>query len=125
MIVRMLRWLGTACFAVALASAAASPVCAPGCASPTLPLPPPAVPSITPSTAGHVHLSSTRGAEPNAIIVIVNHNPALPDDGRVFGSQADGLGTWDADVVAAKGDALSITQEYGTTRSAPVTVQVP
>ena len=96
------------------------------CASPTLPLPPPSLPAIGASTlAGKVRLSSTRGAEPNAIIVVFNRNPGLPGDQRVSGAQADGVGTWDADVLAAPGDVLDISQEYGTMRSAPTTVQVP
>jgi hypothetical protein len=96
-----------------------------GCASPTLPLPPPALPTIgASSTPGHVHLSSTRGAEPNAIVVIVNRNPALAGDERVSGAQADVEGTWDAEVLAAKGDVLDITQEYGSTRSPSTTVTV-
>ena len=96
------------------------------CASPTLPLPPPSLPEVgVSSIAGKVRLSSTRGAEPNAIIVIFNRNPALAGDHRVSGAQADGVGTWDADVLAAGGDVLDISQEYGTTRSAPTTVQIP
>jgi hypothetical protein len=100
-------------------------VAAAGCASPTLPLPPPAIPTVeTSAIVGHVHLSSTRGAEPNAIIVIVNPNPALAGDARAFASQADEEGTWDAEVTASKGDVLEITQEYGTTRSPSVTIQI-
>ena len=96
------------------------------CASPTLPLPPPTVPAIVPaSTAGKVHLASTRGAEPNAIIVIYNQNPGVARDQRVSGTQADAVGTWEADVVATKGDVLQISQEFGTSRSAPIAVQVP
>ena len=96
-----------------------------GCASPTLPLPPPALPTIGVSgAAGHVHLSSTRGAEPNAIIVIVNRNPSLAGDQRVSGAQADVEGTWDAEVLATHGDILDITQEYGSTRSPATTVTV-
>jgi hypothetical protein len=96
------------------------------CASPTLPLPPPAVPTIVASTSpGKYHLSSERGAEPNAIIIVFNRNPAVPRDQRVSGAQADGGGTWDAEVIASAGDYLDISQEFGTTRSAPITVQVP
>jgi hypothetical protein len=91
-----------------------------GCASPTLPLPPPSV-----EQGGKVHLTSVRGAEPNAIIVIYNLNPALPLDQRVSGAQADGVGSWDADTIASTGDVLDITQEFGSTRSPPITVQIP
>ncbi len=74
---------------------------------------------------GKVHLTSDRGAEPNALVIIFNRNPAVPRDQRVSGAQADEVGNWDADVVASPGDYLDITQEFGTSRSAPVTAQVP
>jgi hypothetical protein len=96
------------------------------CASPTLPLPPPAVPDVGPSTeAGRVHLFSRHGAEANAIIVVVNLNPSVPLNQRVDGAQADQEGTWDADVLASSGDVLEITQEFGGTRSAGVRLKVP
>ena len=96
------------------------------CASPTLPVPPPILPTIAASsTPGKVHLSSARGAEPNALVIIYNRNPSVPRDQRVSGAQADDLGSWDAEVVASPGDFLDITQEFGTSRSAPVTAQVP
>ncbi len=96
------------------------------CASPTLPVPPPLLPTITTSSApGRVHLASNRGAEANALVIVYNRNPAVPRDQRVSGAQADDLGTWDAEVVASPGDFLDITQELGTSRSAPVTAQVP
>ena len=96
------------------------------CASPTLPLPPPSIPAISASSLpGKVHLSSTHGAEANAIIVIFNQNPKVPRDQRVSGAQADEAGTWQTDVLASPGDVLDVSQEYGTTRSAPVAVQVP
>jgi hypothetical protein len=95
------------------------------CASPTLPLPPPQIPTVTvASTPGYVHLSSKGGAEPNAIIVIVNQNPAVANDKRVSGSQADDTGSWDADVLAAKGDVLEISETSGTDTSPSITVQV-
>jgi uncharacterized membrane protein YdfJ with MMPL/SSD domain len=95
------------------------------CASPTLPLPPPSIPSITASAqAGKVHLSSKNGAQANAIIVIVNRDQNLPPDQRVTGTEADDFGSWDAEVIATKGDVLDITEESGTTRSPSTTVQV-
>jgi hypothetical protein len=96
------------------------------CASPTLPLPPPSLPSIGASSVpGHYRLTSDRGAEPNALIIIFNRNPSLPRDQRVSGTQADEHGTWDADVPASPGDYIDVSQEFDTTRSAPVTVQIP
>jgi hypothetical protein len=72
-----------------------------------------------------VHLTSAHGAEPNAIIVIINENPTVPLDRRVSGSEADASGSWDADVTASSGDFLEISQEYASTRSTAITVQVP
>ncbi len=96
------------------------------CVSPTLPLPPPSLPDISGSAmAGKVRLSSMHGAEANAIIVIYNRNPAVDRDKRVSGAQADGVGTWDADVVATPGDVLDVSQEVGNARSAPVTLRIP
>jgi hypothetical protein len=95
------------------------------CASPTLPLPPPAPPVITPEANGMVHLSSVGGAEPNAIIVIINQDPNVPLDRRVGGAQADGNGTWDADVVANHGDVLQITQQFGKNPSPAIDLPIP
>jgi hypothetical protein len=96
------------------------------CTSPTLPLPPPARPTITAGpTAGVVHLSSPHGAEPNAIIVVINQNLQLSKDERADATIADANGTWEIDVKASKGDVLDITQEFGTDRSAPTRIQVP
>jgi hypothetical protein len=96
-----------------------------GCNSPTLPLPPPALPSVQAATdPAKVHLSSTYGAEANAVIVIVNTNPAVPGDKNVGGATADGNGSWFTDVYATNGDSLEISQEFGTTKSAPVRLVV-
>lgn len=97
------------------------------CASPTLPLPPPAVPTVGPAAdADHVKLSAPcGGAEGNAVIVIINTNASVPNDQAVSGSRADACGAWDATVFAHAGDYLNITQEFGTTRSQPAVVQVP
>ncbi|MBL8610683.1 MAG: hypothetical protein JNL38_25310 [Myxococcales bacterium] len=96
------------------------------CAAPTLPLPPPTEPEVSASTeAGKVHLSSKGGVQPNAIVVIYNRNPDVPRDRRVGGSQADGEGSWQADVYASPGDYLDVTQEFGATRSGATTIRVP
>ena len=98
-----------------------------GCISPTLPLPPPGRPTLEPaSDVDHITLVGDPGtAQPNAIIVIVNSNPQVPNDLAVSGSRADVAGAWRAVVFAHKGDVLNITQEFGTTRSPPTAVQVP
>jgi hypothetical protein len=95
------------------------------CTSPTLPLPPPAAPLISVGTEpGTFHLASIAGSEPNALIVIVNRDEALPRNKRVTGTIADEHGTWDANVIANVGDVLDISQESGTTRSPGTTVTV-
>jgi hypothetical protein len=92
------------------------------CASPTLPLPPPELPQVT-SSDGHTFLlsGSCGGAEANATIVIVDTNPLLKLDQRVFGSQTDSCGAWDATITASYGDGIELTQTFGTTRSSPRT----
>jgi hypothetical protein len=95
------------------------------CTSPTLPLPPPAAPLISSGASPDTFkLASVQGAEPNALIVIVNRNEALAPDKRVTGTIADAVGSWDATVNAKVGDVLDISQESGTARSAGTTVTV-
>jgi len=96
------------------------------CASPTLPLPPPEMPSEAPGPdADHIKLTAQcGGAQANAVIVIVNQNPAVPNDEAVSGSRADGCGAWDATVFAHAGDDLTVTEEVDGTESQPATVVV-
>jgi hypothetical protein len=95
------------------------------CTSPTLPLPPPATPLISSGLEPDTFkLTSIDGAEPNALIVIVNRNESLPRSKRVSGTIADATGSWDAIVIAKIGDVLDISQESGTTRSPGTTVTV-
>jgi hypothetical protein len=97
-----------------------------GCASPTLPLPPPAIPTVVAGPdANHVKLVSTcGGAESNAVVIVVNENTAVPGDQAVSGAIANGCGQWDAVVYAHTGDVLHVTQEIGTNGSPPTIVQV-
>ena len=96
-----------------------------GCVSPTLPLPPPLLPTFSGgSEPDTFKLSSVEGAEPNALIVIVNRNDALPRSKRVTGTLADGRGSWDAIVTAKVGDVLDISQESGALRSPPTPLTV-
>ncbi len=83
------------------------------CASPTLPLPPPELPSQTSGAdADHIILSADcGGAEANAILVIVNENPTLRGDQAVSGSIASPCGKWDAVVYGHLGDRLDISQQ--------------
>ncbi len=97
------------------------------CASPTLPLPPPMAPTITQGAAANEYKLSAPcgGVEGGAVIVIENTDTALPDDQRISGSLASDCGSWDATVIANKGDVLNITQNNGSEVSSPVVVQIP
>jgi hypothetical protein len=96
------------------------------CTSPTLPLPPPTAPTISAgSSPDYVRLSAGQGgAEPNALIVVVNRNTDLARDKRVSGTIADEQGAWDLEVFAHVNDTLDISQEIGTARSQGTTVVV-
>jgi hypothetical protein len=120
------KLVGPAAAAVASTLAAFVALAAAGCESPTLPLPPPALPTVAfGPDANHVRLSSTcGGVEAYALVVIVNENPAVPGDQAVGGSIANACGAWDATVYAHKGDLLDVTQEQGTNASTPVRVLV-
>ncbi|MDB4942825.1 MAG: hypothetical protein JWP97_2359 [Labilithrix sp.] len=96
------------------------------CASPTLPLPPPAAPTIASGVAPDTfQLTSIEGAEPNALVIIVNRREDLAPYDRVSGTIADAHGTWTAFVKAAPGDVLDISQQSGSTQSPSTTVTVP
>ena len=100
------------------------------CESPTLPLPPPELPSQEAGVdADHIVLiAQCGGAQPAAVIVIVNTNPAVSGEQAVTGSLANSCGAWEApNVYAHNGDVLEVTQEYGGVLSSAelVTVQVP
>jgi hypothetical protein len=89
------------------------------CASPTLPLPPPELPTQTLGVdADHITLSAGCGSvESDAIVLILNENPALQGDKAVSGSVASDCGQWDASVFAHTGDVLEITQLSGAMTS--------
>jgi hypothetical protein len=95
------------------------------CTSPTLPLPPPSTPLISlGSTPGTYRLSSIQGAEPNALVVVVNRRETLPPSQRVTGTIADAVGSWELVVVASPGDLLDLSQDTGSTRSPSTTVPI-
>jgi hypothetical protein len=115
---RRLRRLRGLLLALACAGAVA-------CASPTLPLPPPTAPSmVTGSAPDTVKLTSLQGAEPNAVIIVINRNTDLPRDQRVSGTISDEQGSWELEVTARPGDLLDIAQDNGTVRSPHTTVTV-
>lgn len=93
------------------------------CVSPTLPLPPPAQPSVFVGSEPNTFLlKSEQGALPNALIVVVNRNASLPRGQRVEGTLADEQGSWELEIVANVGDIVDISQEDGTTRSPAISV---
>jgi hypothetical protein len=96
-----------------------------GCTSPTLPLPPPALPTITAGSEPNTfRLRSDKGALPNALIVSVNRNETLPREDRVRGTIADPQGSWELVVKAHVGDTVDISQEDGSIRSPTTTVEL-
>jgi hypothetical protein len=99
--------------------------CALACTSPTLPLPPPVAPSITTGAEPNTFkLSSENGAQPNALVIVVNRNEALPREERVNGTIADDQGTWEVTIKGTVGDFVDISQESNSARSASTTVQL-
>jgi hypothetical protein len=108
---------------LALGLGAAALLLGAACTTPTLPLPPPAVPSISTGTEPNTfRLASDKGGLPNALIVAVNRNESLPAAKRVAGTIADAQGSWVLDVYGTAGDVIDVSQEDGTTRSSPVSV---
>jgi hypothetical protein len=97
------------------------------CVSPTVPLPPPDLPEVVfLSDATLVRLVSLRGAQPNALIVVINRNEKLSREARVSGTLADGEGTWAVTLRADAGDILDITQELASgENSSPRSLVVP
>ncbi len=95
------------------------------CTSPTLPLPPPSLPTVSVGSEPNTfRLKSERGALPNALIIAVNRNTTIPSDQRVEGTLADEQGSWELEMKANAGDFVDISQEDGTSRSSLVTVQL-
>jgi hypothetical protein len=94
------------------------------CASPTLPLPPPEVPTIEMgSDDNHVLLvEPCGGSEPDALINIINFNATGANE--VTGLFADGCGSWKAEVWAHVGDVLQIDQQVGEQIGQSIDVQV-
>lgn len=96
------------------------------CASPTLPLPPPAVPTIGPgSDADHVKLSSPcGGAEADVDVLVTNENTGLPTQDRVAATLSDSCGAWSLDVYAHKNDYVDVQQISGAQTSTAIRVQI-
>ncbi|HEX3769433.1 MAG TPA: hypothetical protein VHV30_01150 [Polyangiaceae bacterium] len=99
---------------------------APACASPTLPLPPPELPTQSAGVdADHITLSAGCGSVENgAVVVIINQSPQVAGDKAVSGALASSCGQWDASVFAHSGDLLEVTQLAGTQSSPSAAFQV-
>jgi hypothetical protein len=100
------------------------------CASPTLPLPPPLAPTISPGPdADHVRLKAQCNAsERNVVIVVFTEGTStvpVPPDQAVGGALTDPMcGSWDATVYAHKGDTLVITYQLMGQISQATSIQV-
>jgi hypothetical protein len=116
----MPRRLAACAFAASLAA----------CASPTLPLPPPLAPSLSPGAdADHVTLTADcNPAEVSAVIVIINHGGSgvpVPAGEAVGGALTNSCGGWTTSVFAHAQDALDITYTIDEQISQPERVTVP
>lgn len=116
------RWLRRvlvlAAFSAAVALAA--------CTSPTLPLPPPALPTIATDVEPETYtLRSEKGAIANALIVGVNRNSTFAAEDRVNGTIADAEGTWQMKVRGKPQDIIDLTQDNGTGTSPSISVTLP
>ena len=94
------------------------------CASPTLPLPPPAAPTVEYVDSEHVTLTGAcYGAQPNAQISVTNDRLQAeePDAGSdEFGVPTSSCGSWSETVPARSGDELIIQQEVNYISSYPL-----
>lgn len=95
------------------------------CASPTLPLPPPSIPTIGPGAmAGQVHLSAQcGGTQAGATVLVINDSQPIGKRDAV--TVSDNCGAWALDVYAVKHDVLQIQQIVGSEISDSASVQVP
>lgn len=96
------------------------------CTSPTLPLPPPSLPTITTGESAQAyHLKSDRGTIAHALVIAVNRDQTMKPEERVSGTIADENGSWEMDVLGKAGDVLDLSQESGATRSPSIDVTLP
>jgi hypothetical protein len=96
------------------------------CLSPTLPLPPPEVPTQQMVDSTHVTLTSgCGGVQNNAMVLVHNASESAPGSTKV-GDQflASGCGSWSGTVFARAGNVLQITQSTDTQDGLPLTVHV-
>jgi hypothetical protein len=97
-----------------------------GCASPTLPLPPPEVPSVTMVDATHVTLFGECGSvEAYADVIVENIDridPTTNQAGSLF--HATQCGSWSGTVYARNGDHLRFQQVLNGTSGLPEEIQL-
>jgi hypothetical protein len=98
------------------------------CASPTLPLPPPGIPTQVMADATHVQLTSAcGGVEPRTNVTVTNQTRTDPSGPGVEGLvvQASTCGSWGAKLYAMPGDQVTIIQSSDSADvSLPTTVIV-
>ena len=94
-----------------------------GCLSPSLPLPPPFEPSVSPSKLGadYVHLKGI-GVEEYSLVTIQNNDAPLGMRGVIV--EANALGEWEADVFARSGHTLHIWQLVRGQQSTPTVITI-
>jgi hypothetical protein len=91
-----------------------------GCLSPTIPLPPPDEPTITPSTEPNKVQLAGRNATAGAFIVVFNDNASVPLSERVSGAQVDAKGNWSCVMrYGTFGETATLYQEVNDERSTP------
>jgi hypothetical protein len=91
-----------------------------GCLSPTIPLPPPDEPTITPTSEPNTVRLTGRNATAGAFIVVFNESPGVPLSERVSGAQIDGSGNWSCTMrYGTLGEVATLYQEIGEERSNP------
>lgn len=90
-----------------------------GCLSPTLPLPPPARPDVSPPSSSGI--ATVRGRVPGRTTAIAQNL----DNGRLVGQVTGGDGAYVLSIEAAIGDTLVVWYRDGLDNSGQVTVTVP
>jgi hypothetical protein len=119
---RSRRWLRAARLSVA-AIVVSLGLASVACTSPTLPLPPPAQPTVSVGSEPNTfRLKSEKGALPNALVIVVNRNESLSRGERVDGTIADPQGSWELVIAGHVGDLVDISQQDGATQSPATTV---
>jgi hypothetical protein len=94
------------------------------CNSPSLPLPPPLMPTQSASSDGNPEKVRLSGEGAIAGSLLITYNPSQPLDRRIAGTEVPSDGKWALDVWARKGEVVELWQEVGTERSGSISVQI-